>query len=174
MSAEDSAPATSSHFRGLAMGERLAGFVYGTILTLSVVVAGARAFPHDPAHVAELVAVTSLVFWLAHVYAHWLGESVSHGRHLSFADLRRVMSREWSLVEAAVPPIAALLLGAAGLLSESASVWLAFGLGLGVLFVEGVVFARVERLRLIPGVLVVLANLGFGALLVALKLVLGH
>jgi hypothetical protein len=36
------------------------------------------------------------------------------------------------------------------------------------------VFARVERLRLIPGVLVVLANLGFGALLVALKLVLGH
>ena len=73
-----------------------------------------------------------------------------------------------------MPPIAALLLGAAGLLSESASVWLAFGLGLGVLFVEGVVFARVERLRLIPGVLVVLANLGFGALLVALKLVLGH
>jgi hypothetical protein len=174
VSAEDSAATTSSHFRGLATGERLAGFVYGTILTLSVVVAGARAFPHDPGHVAELVAVTSLVFWLAHVYAHWLGESVSHGGHLSFADLRRVMSREWSLVEAAVPPIAALLLGAAGLLSESAAVWLAFGLGLGVLFVEGVVFVRVERLGLIPAVLVVLANLGFGVLLVALKLVLGH
>ena len=175
MSADDSAaPAPASHLRGLATGERLAGFVYGTILTLSVVVAGARAFPHDPAHVAELVAVTSLVFWLAHVYAHWLGESVSHGGHLSFADLSRVMSREWSLVEAAVPPIAALLLGAAGLLSEKSALWLAFGLGLGVLFVEGIVFARVERLRLVPAVLVVLANLGFGVLLVALKLVLGH
>ena len=156
------------------MGERLAGFVYGTILTLSVVVAGARAFPHDPAHVAELVAVTSLVFWLAHVYAHWLGESVSHGKHLSFDELRRVISREWSLVEAAVPPIVALLLGAAGLLSERAAVWLAFALGLGVLFVEGIVFVRVERLGLVSGVLVVLANLGFGILLVALKLVLGH
>jgi hypothetical protein len=177
VSAENSAAAPStdsSHFRRLATGERLAGFVYGTILTLSVVVAGARAFPHDPAHVAELVAVTSLVFWLAHVYAHWLGESVAQGGHLSFAELRRVTSREWSLVEAAVPPVAALLLGAAGLLSERAAVWLAFGLGLAVLFVEGIVFARVERLRLLPGVLVVLANLGFGALLVALKLVLGH
>ena len=156
------------------MGERLAGFVYGTILTLSVIVAGARAFPHEPGQVAELVAVTSLVFWVAHVYAHWLGESVAQGEHLSFAELRRVTSREWSLVEAAVPPMVALLLGAAGLLSESAAVWLAFALGLGVLFVEGVVFARVERLGLVSGVLVVLANLGFGLLLVALKLVLGH
>lgn len=178
MIVEDSAtavpPPASSWFRRLAVGERLAGFVYGTILTLSVVVAGARAFPHDPAHVAELVVVTSLVFWLAHVYAHWLGESVSHGRHLSFAELKRVTSREWSLVQAAVPPVVALLLGAAGLLSERAAVWLAFGLGLCVLFIEGIVFVRVERLRLIPGVLVVLANLGFGVLLVALKLVLGH
>jgi hypothetical protein len=177
VSTEDSAappsPA-SSCFHGLARGERLAGFVYGTILTLSVVVAGARAFPHDPAHVAELVAVTSIVFWVAHVYAHWLGESVSHGEHLSFAELRRVTSREWALVEAAVPPVIALLLGAAGLLSEQAAVWLAFALGLGVLFVEGVVFARVERLGLLAGLLVVLANLGFGLLLVALKLVVGH
>jgi hypothetical protein len=174
--AEDIAPtaASPSYFRRLARGERLAGFIYGTILTLSVVVAGARAFPHDPAHVAELVAVTSLVFWLAHVYAHWLGESVSRGGHLSFADLRHVLSREWSLVEAAVPPVVALLLGAAGVLSEQAAVWLAFALGLGVLFVEGIVFARVERLGLLSAVLVVLANLGFGLLLVALKLVLGH
>lgn len=175
MGAEDTAAAPSaSHFRRLAMGERLAGFVYGTILTLSVVVAGARAFPHDPAHVAELVAVTSLVFWLAHVYAHWLGESVSHGEHLSLDELRRVTSREWSLVEAAVPPVVALLLGAAGLLSERAAVWLAFGLGLGVLFVEGIVFARTERLGLVASVVVVLANLGFGLLLVGLKLLLGH
>lgn len=176
MGTEDSVAeaSTGSWFRSLAAGERLAGFVYGTILTLSVVVAGARAFPHDPAHVAELVAVTSVVFWVAHVYAHWLGESVSHGGHLSFAELRWVTSREWSLVEAAVPPVVALLLGAAGLLSEQTAVWLAFGLGLGVLFVEGIAFARVERLRLLPAVLVVLANLGFGLLLVALKLVVGH
>ena len=177
MSAEDiaaTASASPSYFRRLARGERLAGFIYGTILTLSVVVAGARAFPHDPAHVAELVAVTSLVFWLAHVYAHWLGESVAQREHLSVADLRRVLAREWSLVEASVPPVVALLLGAAGLFSERTAVWLAFGLGLGVLFVEGIVFARAERLGLVASVLVVLANLGFGLLLVALKLVLGH
>ncbi len=167
-------PAAPSRFRRLARGERLAGFVYGTILTLSVVVAGARAFPHDPGHVAVLVAVTSVVFWLAHVYAHWLGESVEHGEHLSLAELRRVTSREWSLVEAAVPPVGALLLGAVGLLSEHTAIWLAFLLGLGVLFVEGIVFARAERLGLLSTVLVVVANLALGLVLVALKLLLGH
>jgi hypothetical protein len=54
------------------MGERLAGYIYGTIVVLSVDVAGAKAYPHSPGHVAVLVLVTTCVFWLAHVYAHAL------------------------------------------------------------------------------------------------------
>ena len=52
-----------------AMGHRLGGFIYGTIVALSVIVGGARAYPHEPGHIAVLVAVTCIVFWLAHVYA---------------------------------------------------------------------------------------------------------
>ena len=38
------------------MGERLGGFIYGTIVALAVVVAGAKAYPHEAGHIAALVA----------------------------------------------------------------------------------------------------------------------
>lgn len=176
MSAGDTAASSSAAARigRPALGERLAGFIYGTIVTLSVIVAGARAFPHDPGHVAVTVAVTSIVFWLAHVYSHSLGESISHDEHLSLAEVRRIARREGSLVQAAVPPIVALLLGSVGILSERTSLWLAFALGLCVLGVEGIVFARTERLGLVASVVVVALNLALGVVLVALKLLLSH
>jgi hypothetical protein len=49
-------------FSRAAAGERLGGFIYGTILVLAVLVAGARAYPHASGHIAALVAVTSAVF----------------------------------------------------------------------------------------------------------------
>ena len=156
------------------MGERLGGFIYGTIVVLSVVVAGSKAYPHGVGSIAVLVVVTVGVFWLAHVYAHAVGEAVAHDRHLSLADVRRIARHEASMIEAAVPPVAALLLGAAGIISEKAAVWLAFGLGLGVLVAQGFRFARIERLGRLGTFGVVAANFGLGLLLVALKLVTSH
>jgi hypothetical protein len=164
----------TTRLRRTAIGERLAGFIYGTIIVLSVLVAGSRAFPDDAGHIAALVAVTSTVFWLAHVYAHGLAHSVVHDEHLSLAELRRIARREGSIVEAAVPPLVALLLGAFGVFSTKAAAWVAFGLGLAVLAVQGVVFARVERLSWPGALLVVAANLGLGVLLVALKVFVAH
>jgi hypothetical protein len=68
----------------------------------------------------------------------------------------------------------ALLLGSVGILSERTSLWLAFALGLCVLGVEGIVFARTERLGLVASVVVVALNLALGVVLVALKLLLSH
>lgn len=166
--------AVVGRFGGSALGDRLAGFIYGTIVALSVVVAGARSYPHGPGHIAALVAVTSTVFWIAHVYAHGLGHSASLGEHLSLAELKRIGRREGALVEAAVPPIAALLLGAVGILSARTSVWLALACGLVVLAVQGLVFSRAERLGAGATLVVVCANLGLGLLLVALKLLISH
>jgi hypothetical protein len=156
------------------MGERLSGFIYGTIVALSVVIAGAKAYPDGPGHVAALVAVTCLVFWVAHVYAHSLGHSAAVGEHLSLQELRRIGRREWSIVEAAVPPVAALLLGAIGLLEPRTAVWLAVALGLVVLGAQGLIFARVERLGALATLGVVSANLGLGVVLVGLKLLISH
>ena len=155
-------------------GERLGGFIYGTIVVLSVVVAGARAYPHDSAHIAGLVIATTVAFWLAHVYAHALAHSVSTDQHLSFPEFRHIARGEASILEAAVPPIAALLAGAIGLFSEDTAVWLAVILGLIVLAAQGLLFARVERLSGLATAVVVALNLGLGVVLIGLKLFVGH
>jgi len=155
-------------------GERLAGFVYGTILVLSVVIAGAKAFPHGMGHIAALVVVTTFVFWLAHVYAHSLGHSVGAGEHLSFAEVRRIAWREAAIMGAAVPPVAVLLLGELGVLSPHAAVWGALLVGLAVLVAEGVLFARIEKLGVLSALVVVAVNLGLGVALIALKLLVTH
>jgi hypothetical protein len=156
------------------MGERLGGFVYGTIVVLAVIVAGAKAYPKQPGHVAILVVVTTGVFWLAHVYSHALAHSVTRNEHLTFAELRHIARREAALVEASVLPVAALLLGAVGVLSPRAAGWTALGLGLAVLAVQGIVFARAERLGPLASIAVVALNLGLGLVLVALKAVVTH
>ncbi len=157
-----------------ARGERLGGFIYGTIVALAVVVAGARAYPHEAGHIAALVAGTSVVFWLTHVYAQGLAHSVAKDEHLSPAVLRRIARREVSIVEAALPPVAALLLGAFGVISTRAATWAAFGLGLAVLVVQGIIFARVERLGRLGTLAIVSANLSLGVVLVGFKLLVTH
>jgi hypothetical protein len=161
-------------FGRAAVGRDVGGFVYGTIVVLSVIVAGAKAFPHGPGHVALLVAVTTVVFFLAHVYAHGLAHSIEQDVHLSLAELTSISRREAAIVGAGVPPEAALLLGAFGLFSEQIATWLAMGLGLVVLALAGVVFARVERLRPISALAVIFSNLALGVVLVVLKVFVAH
>jgi hypothetical protein len=156
------------------MGERLGGFIYGTIIVLSVIVAGARAYPDGAGRIAVIVLVTTCVLWLAHVYAHGLAHSVAHDEHLSLAELRHIARREGSIVEAALPPVGALAIGAFGWVSTNVALWAAFGLGLVVLVAEGIAFARVERLAWLGTLAVLGANLGLGLLLVGLKLLVTH
>ena len=49
----------SSMFSRAEIAERLGGFVYGTIVVLSVIVAGAKAYPDDTTRIAVLVVVTT-------------------------------------------------------------------------------------------------------------------
>jgi len=157
-----------------AAGRRVAGYIYGTIVVLSVIVAGVRAFPHEPGHIAVVAGATSIVFWLAHVYAHGLDHSMSSGEHLSLAELVRIGRGEGAIVEAAALPVVALLLGAVGVFSAQTAEWVAFGIGLVVLAAQGVVFARVEWLGWLATSLVFLANVSLGLVLVGLKLLVSH
>jgi hypothetical protein len=157
-----------------AMGERLGGFIYGTILVLSVVIAGAKAYPHKTGHIAALVLGTSVVFWLAHVYAHSVGQAVAQDQHLSLGEFGHIAHREASIVEAALPPFVALLLGAINLISDNAAIWAALVLGLLVLGAQGLAVARVERMGLVGTLLVVAGNAGIGLLLIAVKLAVSH
>jgi hypothetical protein len=157
-----------------AFGERLGGFIYGTILSLAVLVGGVKATPENAWKIVVLLAVTATVFWLAHVYAHGLAQVVARDEHLSFAELRRIGRHESSIIEAAIPAVAAMLLAAFGLISTKAAGWIAYGLGLAVLLVAGLVFARVERLGWLATLLVVALNVALGIVLVGLKLFVSH
>lgn len=136
--------------------------------------AGAKSYPHNAWKIVVLLAVTTAVFWLAHVYAHGLGHVLAQDRHLSLGELRRIARHEAAIVEAALPPLAAMLLAAFGLISTRASIWIAYGLGLAVLVTTGLVFARVERLGWLGTLMVVALNLTLGLILVALKLAVTH
>ena len=174
MKSEDKQRGRAALMGRAAMGERLGGFIYGTIVVFFVVIIGGKAYPSDPGQIAAFVVVTIVVFWLAHVYAHALAHSVSHDEHLSFAEIRRIAHREASLLEAAVPSVVALLAGAIGLISEGAAIWLALVLGLVVLATQGLLFARAERLAWLGMLVVVALNLAFGLFLIALKIVVSH
>jgi hypothetical protein len=82
--------------------------------------------------------------------------------------------REASIIEAAVPPVAALLLGTLGVVAKQTALWLAFALGLAVLAAQGVAYARVERLGLAGTCTVIAVNVALGLALVALKLFVSH
>ena len=170
MTAEDrAAPA-----RRTAQAAQVSGYTYGTIIVLSVIVAGARAYPHGAGHIAVLVAVTSAVFWLAHVYAHALGHSVAHDERISWAEVGFIARREAAIIEAAVLPVVALVLGTLGVLKTGTSVWLAIGLGFAALVVQAVRYARLEKLGLFATGIVIAVNIGLGLALVALKLFVMH
>jgi len=160
--------------RRAARGARLGGYIYGTIVVLSTVVAGAKAYQGHVGHVALLVLITTTVFWLAHVYAHALAHSVAHDQHLSGAALKEIAGRESSIIEAAIGPLIALLLGHWGVVSERAAVWLAVACGLSVLVSQGFAFARTERLGRFATLAIVAVNLGLGLVLVGLKLWVSH
>jgi hypothetical protein len=133
----------------------------------------AYASEKDPWKLAITVAAAVFVLWLAHVYAHTLGEAVAEGRQKLF-DMGAVARRELGIVLAAALPIVALLLGAIGVFRETSAVWVALGIGLFTLGAEGVRFARIEGLG--PGGTLVATglNVALGLFVVALKIVVAH
>ena len=154
------------------MGSGIASIVYGTITAMATVTAFGNE--KDPWKLAGLVGATALVFWIAHLYAHALSESISEGRTLRPQAIAVIAHREFGIVLAAVLPVTALVLGAIGVFNERRAVWLALGIGLATLAVEGARYARLEGLRL-PGTLAAIAsNVVLGLFVVALKVGLSH
>jgi len=154
------------------MGDRIASTVYGTITAMATVTAFGRHT--DPWRLAELVAATALVFWIAHLYAHGLSESISLREPLRPGALAPIARREFGIVLAAVLPITALVLGALSVLRESSAVWLALGIGLATLAIEGARYARLERFGLTGALAAIAANLVLGLLVVLLKVTVAH
>jgi hypothetical protein len=159
--------------RDFESGRHIAGWVYGTIVVMGAVAAGS-AGQADPWRLATIVAATVIVLWVAHVYSDAIGESIYAGRRLDRRELSEVARAELTIPLAAVLPVAALVLGAAGVLRESRAIWLALGIGLFSLGVQGFRYAKLERLSPIATLASVAGNLAFGLVIVALEVALSH
>jgi hypothetical protein len=165
---------TRSLARLFGGGDRaIAATVYGTVLAMAALAAG--AVEHlSPEALITVVATTSGVIWLAHVYSHTLGESIERGHRLDWGEFSAIGGRELPILLAAAAPISVLLLGALGIVGETPDIWLAFGLGFFALAVQGARYARVERLGRAGTAAVIAVNLALGGIVVLLKVLVSH
>jgi len=160
----------------LVFGSRrtIAGTVYGTIVVLAALAAGGKAFQNDLWHLIALVDVTVLVLWIAHVYSHGLGESLQLGRRLDAAELGAIAGRELAIPLSAVAPTAILVLGALGIFKGTTAIWLADGICVVALTVQGLRYALLERLGTVGTLISVALNLALGLTIVGLKVLVSH
>jgi hypothetical protein len=158
----------------LGTRETISGTVYGTIVVLAALTAGGEAYKHDPWRLDVIVAVTVVVLWLAHVYSHGLGQSLTAGRRLTTGELTKVARREFSIPLAALLPIALITLAALDVLAERTALRLALGVGVVTLTAQGIRYARLERLTPIAASVTVAVNLAFGLTIVALEAFVAH
>jgi hypothetical protein len=155
------------------IGGGVANVVYGTVVVLAAMTAAYGSENH-PWRLAVVVVTSVVVLWVAHVYAHALSHSLETQAHLNVRGLVHVGQRELGIVLSAIGPTIALLLGAAHVFDETVAIWLAFGVGLLTLGVEGVRYARLERVGLAGTLVAVALNVALGLSLVALKVAVAH
>ena len=162
--------------RSVILGSRatIAGTVYGTIVVLATLTAGAKAFRDDLWELIAIAGSTVVVLWIAHVYSHGLGESVAEGRRLSPRELGAIARRELAILLAAVPVLAMVALGAVGLLEPATALWVAVGVGVVSLTAQGIRFARLEHLSKSGAAVTIGLNLALGLAIVGLKAAVSH
>ncbi|MGH3010600.1 MAG: hypothetical protein ACRDLZ_02915 [Gaiellaceae bacterium] len=149
--------------------ERIAGSVYGTVVVLGVVAAGAESATVDAWELDVLMIGTVIVLWIAHVYAHAIAQSIAAGTHLDEQALHELAAREVSIVLAAVGPGIALLLGAVGLMGDENAAWLALAIGTLTLVLQGLRYAKATALRGSQTLIVVAVNVTLALVIVGLK-----
>lgn len=167
---EPGIPATGEDDTELERKARwLAGGIYGTILATSVV-AAAGGDTQKLNRTFWIVLVTSVVFWLAHVYSLCLGARMLMPRGLKWDEIRGISRSEWPMLSSSFPILAVLLLGVFGIVEKSTASFLAMLVGIGALFIYGLIAGREEHLPWTRQVLNTMVITGFGVAILLLKI----
>jgi hypothetical protein len=148
------------------------GAIYGTIVA-SAMIAATSAGGKSPDLILTATVTTLLVFWLAHVYAHFLDHEVRHDR-TRLKVLASIMGQELSMVAAPALSIVFLLFGAIGLLGEALGVRLALWTGVVQLFGWGIEVGRRRGQTWPAALLAGLINGTFGLVVIVLEVLLHH
>jgi hypothetical protein len=145
------------------------GGLYGTVLVLAVITALSKSGKAEASVQLGGVLVTSLVFWVVHIYADTLTARVREPDR-AWRELALGFGRhELPILEAAVPPAIPLALGTVGILDREAASWAAIAFGLMALFGWGLLLGRALGHHGLHAVAIGLLNVAAGGLMVGLK-----
>lgn len=147
------------------------GGVYGSMLAASVVIGVGTLGSLPRVELVALLLMTGAVFWLAHVHAQLFGARLAQGAVGGRAVLQ-VCREEWPILEAAVPPAAAVAISPLLPLDLPGTLWLA--LSVAVAGQVGWSMAAAARAGASGRQLAVSAtvNLLLGLLIIVFKIVL--
>ncbi|HEY7619373.1 MAG TPA: hypothetical protein VH834_06335 [Solirubrobacteraceae bacterium] len=143
--------------------------IYGTILVMAVIAALAHDESITSAELIAGVAATTIVFWIAHVYAEVLGNRLHEDNPMNWANAWSAIQHEWPIVQAAVPLVLALGLGVVGILDTDSAVNVAIGVGILELFLWGLTVGRKLGLSLTATIAAGVVNGALGVAIAGLK-----
>ncbi len=149
---------------------KVAGAIYGTILATTVVAAIGPG-PEELSRSLAVVLVTSAVFYAAHVYSVAVGARMVARRHLTGSEVAGIAAAEWPMLQSSWPVAVPLLLGKLGWIPAEAATDVAMVVGIGALFVYGVLLGVREGRGWLSVVVNALVVGSFGVLILLLKIV---
>ncbi|MFF1302193.1 hypothetical protein [Streptomyces sp. NPDC058307] len=149
------------------------GGVYGSMLAASVVIGAGSLGKFPRTELVLLLLLTGVVFWLAHVHAQLFGARLAQRT----PDRRVVLNAcrdEWPIVNAAVPPAAAVAVSPLLGMEVRSALWLA--LCVAVAGQVGWSVAAARRAGAAPRLMAATAaiNLLLGLLIISFKIFLKH
>jgi len=148
-----------------------AGAVYGVLAVAALLAAESPREETYPRTVAA-VAITLLLYWLAHSYAEYAGERFLNGERLKLAGLGRMLLRElWIVLGAMLPLIVVVISWIGGATLNQAVTLATWAAALMITAIEiGIGLNADLSGRELVGQVILGAGLGFAIIL--LKLVL--
>jgi hypothetical protein len=143
--------------------------IYGAILAAAVIAALSEDSGAGPLELVGATVSTSLVFWLAHVFARYVGERAGDWDPAEWHSVPQLLVQEVPIVAAALLPAAVLGLAQLDLLSRDDAVTVALASGVLELSGWGAIAGHHERWG--PGAVVLGSAVatGLGLLMVFLK-----
>src|SRR4051794_24272731 len=147
----------------------VAAAVYGQILVTALVATLSEDESISIGSLLVWVALTMLVFWLAHLYAEGVAVRLEREHDLGLADVRELVRNELPELYATLPAVLLPALGWVGVLSRDAAIDIAIGAGVATLAGMGFVIARRSHLPPRATAVSVGVNGAFGLAIVALK-----
>ena len=122
------------------------------------------------------MALTNLVFWMAHVHATLIADWSHEGAagRPSWKQARQRWRNEFPLAMACLPTVVVLVLSGLGFYGVEFAVWLSLIMGIVLLAAWGFAIARVARLGAFGYLFVAGINVGLGLAIVLLKVIVSH